>query len=879
MSALSVQRREAEMFPPPATTNVALAMAAAATTVLLVIAALGARTPLLWRMGRREIVRRPGRTATMLVGLTLSTVFITAAFGLQDSFRASAVAYRLAQVGQVDETVTGTFTSGQVSDAAAHFDRSRDVRAVTELYTSVGTTLTRAGSGGTPASSYLYGIQPNFESVYGALVDQHGRPVRVSDLTAGEVILSRSAAQSAGARAGQRITFGWDQLTVTVTVVAVLGNDPVFTTGELNQDTATASVIAPLGTVEGAFAQQYHHALIPNTLCIRNAGTGGAHSSAVVSSLQQLFGVTAIDPASRHGTFAPIYFDETLIHPLQPTVVDYTGGLSQISNKAEYTSSPAARQANWLQPAFTTLLVGAGLLLLALQCLLLAVERRAELGMSRAQGLQRRHIVTGMVIEGCVYAAIAAIVGVPLGAWASAGEISVLNHLPTVALGGSAPFQFADVTFRAALRWQSGLLAGGLSLLAALAIVALAAAAVSRTTIVAAIRNLGEPPRPAVRLTRLFREILPRRAQVGGQLMSDTRAHRRERHTHAAVGLLSELSVRGWLPLAAGAALVGVASVEGVPSTLGLSLVSAVGFRTLGISLMMAGGGLCLRSMARRLPAHADLAQHAAVTLLGVGWLAYGLTTGDQFFRAMFAANLADTGLNHTGPYSLLEILLDLLLPLAGVIVVVIRNADLPAALLTALTRRIRPLAPISRSSLVHPLTFRGRTGVTITLLGAVTFLVTLLVVSNAAVSNAAVGGHAQAGGPYTAVLTAFLTGYLALGLVFGALAIGVIASRAVVERRQEIGMLRALGFSRRLVRLEFILETSFIVALGLLPATVLALGLVTEIAHLNGEHPTFPLVTVAMLVAGAFLVAILAVSIPAHRASRIPPAEALRVE
>src|SRR5262249_3808934 len=58
-----------------------------------------------------------------------------------------------------------------------------------------------------------------------------------------------------------------------------------------------------------------------------------------------------------------------------------------------------------------------------------------------------------------------------------------------------------------------------------------------------------------------------------------------------------------------------------------------------------------------------------------------------------------------------------------------------------------------------------------------------------------------------TAVFTLFLEGYLVLGLIFGTLAIGVIASRAVVERRQQIGMLRALGFSRGQVRSSFLLE------------------------------------------------------------------------
>lgn len=53
-----------------------------------------------------------------------------------------------------------------------------------------------------------------------------------------------------------------------------------------------------------------------------------------------------------------------------------------------------------------------------------------------------------------------------------------------------------------------------------------------------------------------------------------------------------------------------------------------------------------------------------------------------------------------------------------------------------------------------------------------------------------------------------------------------MVAFRAVVERRQQIGMLRALGFQRSRVALAFLIEAAFVVVLGVLIGT--ALGLVT---------------------------------------------------
>src|SRR5215217_3309749 len=59
-------------------------------------------------------------------------------------------------------------------------------------------------------------------------------------------------------------------------------------------------------------------------------------------------------------------------------------------------------------------------------------------------------------------------------------------------------------------------------------------------------------------------------------------------------------------------------------------------------------------------------------------------------------------------------------------------------------------------------------------------------------------------------IVFVLLRGFMSLGLVVGICALGVIAARSVVERRQQIGMMRALGFQRGQVRLVFLIESSF---------------------------------------------------------------------
>ena len=47
---------------------------------------------------------------------------------------------------------------------------------------------------------------------------------------------------------------------------------------------------------------------------------------------------------------------------------------------------------------------------------------------------------------------------------------------------------------------------------------------------------------------------------------------------------------------------------------------------------------------------------------------------------------------------------------------------------------------------------------------------------------------------------------FMGLGLLVGVAALGVIGARSVVERRQQIGVLRSIGFQRRMVQAAFLL-------------------------------------------------------------------------
>ena len=121
--------------------------------------------------------------------------------------------------------------------------------------------------------------------------------------------------------------------------------------------------------------------------------------------------------------------------------------------------------------------------------------------------------------------------------------------------------------------------------------------------------------------------------------------------------------------------------------------------------------------------------------------------------------------------------------------------------------------------------------------------------------------------------------GYLALGLVVGVAGVGIISIRSVAERRNEIGILRALGFRRKMVLAAFLIENSYVALLGILIGVLLGVDLAYAFTAQPNSGLSFvvPWTQIIEISAAAYVLALLSVLSSARKASRIPPAEALR--
>ena len=122
---------------------------------------------------------------------------------------------------------------------------------------------------------------------------------------------------------------------------------------------------------------------------------------------------------------------------------------------------------------------------------------------------------------------------------------------------------------------------------------------------------------------------------------------------------------------------------------------------------------------------------------------------------------------------------------------------------------------------------------------------------------------------------------FLGVGLIVGISGLGIITIRNIAERKQEIGVMRAIGFQRSMILNVFLLETSFVALLGIAMGVVLGLLLSYRLFDWGGfseiSEFVIPWGEVLTVLAIAFIVTLISTLPPSRRAARLAPAEALR--
>jgi len=997
-----------EVFGIPAGTLLVILLVGLALA-LGVLGVLALRNRILVKLALRNVGRRRGRSALIVVGLMLGTTIIAAALTTGDTMSYTIRSTAVATLGATDETIAPKGAADDVPGALGAASGTGWVSELTLMQVEAaaeGTGLIDGVTGAiveqvavqAPAqgqnepSVVLFAADATRMEGFSPIRDSDGTELSLGDLRQGEVFLNTDAGNELVVGAGDR-------------VLVYAGGEPVQMRVRDIVDFDGA------GTADASLLMSLDHAQ-------RMYGRSGEIRMVLVSN--------------RGDDVAGAALSEDVVALLQPLATSFDLEIQTLKADAIEDADAAGNAFMAFFTTFGTFSIAAGILLIFLIFVMLAAERRGELGIARAIGSRRGHLVEMFTFEGVAYDLLAAAVGALLGALVALGMVTVM----------ASAFATADedegLQIQFAVNPRSLVIAFALGMLLTLVVVAVSAWRVSVMTISTAIRGLPEPAKRARRRRLVLASV---GILLGGLLtFSGTSSG-----TATPVMLGVSLILLGFIPLlqvarvpervantACGSAIVvtlmlpwewwdavfGTLAMDfstwiiaGLMIIVGAVLVMihnaaallglvvaifgrvrqltpvlrmsmayplAARFRT-GTTLAMFtlvvftlvtgtasngsfvhaigvedfGGGFQVRAgttgaapiddmstVLRRTPGvNADqftavgsqsvLAVEAKQVGAGRPFETYLVRGLDEPFLEHTTFGLGDIANGYASPQEVWEavgtqpglaVVDSTIVPrrdnwnfgvlpdfqLSGfyyeegfdaipVEVVDKQTGDRTTLKVIGILKDTAPLemVGISASDATLRAAFPGRIRPTIHYFGLTPSADPADVASNLESAFVARGLEAESiqevvDDAVAASMTfnKLIQGFMGLGLLVGVAAIGVISARAVVERRQQIGVMRAIGFRTRMVQLTFLLESSFIALSSIVVGTALGLLLSWNIIRDQRAQPSWenlelvvPWLNLGVIFLVVYAVALAATLAPAIRASRIRPAEALRYQ
>jgi putative ABC transport system permease protein len=420
------------------------------------LALLALRNRVLFRLGVRNARRRPARTALIVVGSMLGTTIIAAALATGDTMSQTIRSSAVGALGRADVVVAARGVDAPLSPqstgatGARYFPQSYAERiahasARSGLVDGVAPVIVEPIAVQDVTSRQNEPRVTLFASTARSLrafarMSSGSKTVSLADLRPGEVYLNAKAASKLGARAGDALRVLVGRSTALVRVRSIV---------------------------------QY-----------RGSGTTDAGLLMPLAPAQQLLGkpgrIRLIFVANHGGVGAT----DRVIGALRPTLAGL--GL-EADNSKQDALKLADEQGAAFMSMFTTFgsfSIAAGILLIFLIFVMLAAERRGELGIARAVGTRRAHLVQMFLYEGLAYDLVAAAVGALLGI--------AVAFLMVLAMAAAFNAE-SDFSISFSVKPTSIFIAYAIGVLLTLAVVAFSAWRVSRMNIVSAIRNLPEP--------------------------------------------------------------------------------------------------------------------------------------------------------------------------------------------------------------------------------------------------------------------------------------------------------------------------------------------------------------------------------------------------
>jgi putative ABC transport system permease protein len=433
------------------------ALLAVVVGIVLVTLVLGAR-PLLARLAARNIRRRTSRALIVVAGLLVGTAIISSSLVVGDTLRYIFLEDVYVRLGAIEETVSNEFGGQLFSFPEANFTQIRsDLIAWKAPIDGAAPTLLKvmpvrnvAGNKGNQQTTVM-GLNATYESAFGALTTRGGRAVDTNALRPNEVFANARAAADLNATPGQDLTLFYG--TTNQTIVHATLADIVQGVGTASYE-RRAILFMDLRRAQAAFNET------------------GAINLIRVSNLG--------------GVADGVAYSDNVTQSLRLSIAIHHFGLLRVASvKADQVARAVqiGREATELFLVMGAFAILAGVLLIVNIFVMLAEERKPELGVERAIGFLRRDLLTAFALEGTFYAVVAA----ALGALAGLG----LGYVMVYFFDRLVPHGDVVVTFH--FDPTSVVTAFVAGTVLTWATILLASWRVSRLNIVRAIRDLPEP--------------------------------------------------------------------------------------------------------------------------------------------------------------------------------------------------------------------------------------------------------------------------------------------------------------------------------------------------------------------------------------------------
>lgn len=442
---------------------------------LLVLAALllavvvhdAVRRPSFRRLAVRNVLRRPNEALLVVAGSLLGTAIITASFVVGDTVESSERDVARTKLGEVDLIIHDPARPDrllEIAGAVAADSLDGVDGAVTVLQT--GATAATVGDDRV-AEPYAGIVELDFDAARAFGSDEAATGLADAGATPSgdEVVIGEDLRDSLDVEVGDEIdlfAYGQSRRFVVRQVVPRVG---LAGFGSSAERSLAPVALVPHGTIAGLAA-----------------GAGEAAASAARPNAMLLL-------SGEGGVFAAEH-DRALEAAVEERVAGLEG--VDVQPVKREVLEQARAEGDGIGQLFTGIggfSVIAGILLLVNIFVMLAEERKSELGVLRALGLERAHLVRTFGFEGALYSIVAAVAGGLLGVLVGRLISVIANNLIN-----SGPFPGTlEIRFAVDPRTVvTGMLIG---LLISMVTVWGTSLRIGRLNVIRAIRDLPEPPR------------------------------------------------------------------------------------------------------------------------------------------------------------------------------------------------------------------------------------------------------------------------------------------------------------------------------------------------------------------------------------------------